>query len=81
MKEAKALWMLEFYPTKDEVPNHENAVLVSDGKDIGLAFYHDGRWWDLGDDCQPEEWPGVIGWAELPNPRECIEDLLPGESS
>jgi len=69
-------WTLEFHPACNP-PEHRDAVLVTDGGNVGLAFHHGGAFWDLdADACQAEEWPGIIAWAELPHPLGCVEGIM-----
>ena len=81
MREARALWMLEFYPAIDP-PDDDVTVFASDGKDVEMAAYRGGQWWKLeSEGIFTTPWPEVIGWADLPDAEECVKDLLPDGNS
>lgn len=72
-----ALYELVFRPAGDP-PDDEVSVLASDGKELDKAYISAGNWYKEGRDnsTQDEMWHGVIGWADLPDASECIQDLL-----
>jgi hypothetical protein len=67
-----SLWELTFYRA-DNPPPLSDEYLCSDGITVATGYWSEetGRWY--GDDCK--EWPEVKGWAALPHPEECLEDL------
>lgn len=66
-----SIWELIFLPA-DNLPDDDTTVLASDGHQVGLAYHSDNQWhMENG-----STWPGVIGWADLPDPGECILDLI-----
>lgn len=64
-------WELIFR-TADDLPDDDMTVLASDGDQVGMAYHSDNQWYME----NGIEWPGVIGWADLPDPEECIRDLI-----
>lgn len=68
-------WELIFRPVSDP-PDDDIAVLASDGESVDIAILDGGKWMARSDDGGMSEWPGVIGWADLHDPGECIADLI-----
>jgi len=72
-----ACWELIFRPAWDP-PEEDTTVLASDGNEMELAYMFDGHWYrqHIHNSTPLTAWYGVIGWAYIPDPKECVKDLI-----